>query len=190
MINAFANNKQLRIALSEMQKTLRAGDQSLAIIKHNATRWSSRQRAAERVLRLRPCLQPLVPQIREYLSKLKDTTLHAHTFDDVWWVSLETLTTFLKPFQIATDVVQSDASNLMNIYTQLILLVQHVDAPLIPHPLADARLPLRNIIRLHWDKHVNRNAVIMCATFSFDNNSTSHFNGESLDAAITWFTTW
>ena len=190
MINAFANNKQLRIALSEMQKTLRAGDQSLAIIKHNATRWSSRQRAAERVIRLRPCLQPLVPQIREYLSKLKDTTLHAHTFDDVWWVSLETLTTFLKPFQIATDVVQSDASNLMDIYTQLILLVQHVDTLLIPHPLADARLPLRNIIRLHWDKHVNRNAVIMCATFSFDSNLTSHFNGESLDAAITWFTTW
>ena len=116
MINAFANNKQLRIALSEMQKTLRAWDQSLTIIKHNATRWSSRQRAAERVLRLRPCVQPLVPQIREYLSKLKDTTLHARTFDDVWWVSLETLTTFLKPFQIATDVVQSDAFNLMNIY--------------------------------------------------------------------------
>jgi hypothetical protein len=190
MINAFANNKELRIALSEMQKTLRAENKPLAIIKHNATRWSSRQRAGERIVLLRPCLQPLVPQIRKHLSKQKNTALHAHTFDDEWWKSVETLTSFLQPFQVATDVVQADASNLMDVYTHVLRLVEHIDTLVTPHPFVEARLPLRNIIRLHWDKHVSKNAVIMCATFSFDTTHVSLFPAELLDGAITWFTTW
>ena len=190
LIHAFSDNKQLRIALSSMQKNLRKGVKELSLIRHNATRWSSRLRSSERVIRLKECLLPLVPQIVAHLAKNKDVTLHTHRFETSWWESLEILTVFLKPFQVATDVVQSDNSTLLDVYNHIITLVKHIEALVAPHAFAAIVPQMREIIRLHWDKHVNVNAVIMCATFSFDNNYTMLFTPEVLNEAIAWFPRW
>ena len=190
MIKAFCDCKELRIALSQMQQNIRKGEIELSLIKHNATRWSSRLRAAERVIRLNDCLVPLVPQILANLAKSKDTTLRAHKFDAPWWDALKALVGFLKPFQVATDVVQSDTSTLMDVYIQLLQLVEHLEALDTSHLFANAVPQMRKIIRLQWDKHINVNAVIMCATFAFDNNYATLFTADTLDHAISWFIKW
>ena len=104
--------------------------------------------------------------------------------------------------------MQNDRSTLIDVYQQLLLLVRHIEnlgasvqqpagnahfasvAVGQPHMFAPLCRPLRSIILKHWQKHMNKEAIIMCATFSFDTNYTSLFSANLLDSAITWFTSW
>jgi len=191
LLMAFKKNKIIRIALKTMQASLRQGKRPLQLISYVCTRWSSKLRAAERILLLKDCIQPLIPQIVTVLARMKDDNLHRLTFcEHSFWQPLRNLIDFLKPFQVATDIVQADCSTLMDVYHQFIHLVQHAEGLIVPQTLAGLCYPVRTIIREQWDDHVNVNVVVTCAVFSFDSNLDTVFTSDTLNSAMDWFFSW
>ena len=197
LLQAFDSNKMLRNKLEQLQTTLHPNCMPLKHLLYNATRWSSRLRSIERILLLRPCITAMMDQIIEHLQKSKRVIFHQFRFEDYWWQIMISISDFLKPYQIATDIVQSDSSCLMDIYYQFRHLADKADELRPPHPLAGMRDAIHDMIRLQWlgdggahRSHVNISAVIMCAVFSFDDEYKTHFTATALTAANTWFTKW
>jgi hypothetical protein len=197
LLQAYDGNKQVRHALEQLQTTLRPNYPPLKHLLYNATRWSSRLRSIERILSLRACVTVMTEQIIAHLRKQKRVALHRFQFDDHWWQSMMSISKFLKPYQIATDVVQSDSSSLMDIYYQFCQLADAAEQLHPPHPLASMRTEILNQIRVQWlgdgaahRSHVNVSAVIMCAVFSFDDEYKTHFTSDVLTTAHLWFTRW
>jgi hypothetical protein len=197
LLYAFDSSKRLRHALAELQTTLRPFQTPLKLMPYNSTRWSSRLRAAERILKLKNCIIAMKDEVIAHLRSLKRTSFHPFTFDEFWWHSLLSLTAFLTPYQIATDVVQSDTSSLMDVYYQFLDLCGEADKLEMPHPLAGMRQSIIDILRMQWygdgkthRSHVNRLAIIMCAIFSFDDEYDRLFSAEDVTAANEWFRGW
>ena len=137
-----------RLKLKQVQ--LAAGGSFLSLIRPCDTRWSSQMYAAERLVRLRTFVDLVVPQTSQY------------------WCELEQVINFLKPFQLATDVMQRDTSCLYDVYTQfkhLLLHAQSIPPTSIFYSVKD---DVTNIIINMWEKHVNIKAIISCAILSFD----------------------
>ena len=113
-----------------------------------------------------------------------------YTFDDAtFWQPLKALAEFLLPYKAATDVVQSDASSLSDVHQQFVALMSHVNSLSSTHYLSGLRHQLRDLIKDEWDDHVNTNAVVTCAHFSFD-ASYAKFSEEQKADARDWFFDW
>jgi hypothetical protein len=56
----------------------------------------------------------------------------------------------------------------------------------VPHPFASVRCEVSSCIRTEWNSHVNHNAVVMSALFSFS-PSYGSFSTEQVAAADAWF---
>ena len=138
----FFDAKENRLALLRQFEAQRVPP--LAVLKPNDTRWSSTLVAAERILRIQKQVQPCYDS--DSLSSLD------HTF----FPSLSALCVFLKPFQVATDVIQSDVATLYTVYEQFIMLQQHVREKA---PWAEREIKKR------WDKQIN--VAVACAILSF-----------------------
>ena len=123
-------------------------------------------------------------------SKKKKERYTQYSFcDATFWTPLRTLVTFLAPYRDATNIVQSDASNLNDVHQQFSRLMRHADALVFPHPYAPLRSPLLKIIKVEWETHVNKNVVIMCAHLSL-NPSYKRFSDKEKDDAQQWFYGW
>jgi hypothetical protein len=178
LLRFFKKHKSARNQLKQIQSTLRAGMAVLALIKPNDTRWSSTMRAGERLIKLKQCIGAVI-----------STEEHRHVLSSSFWDHLEAIAAFLKPFQVATDIVQADESTLMDIYHQFITVMQHVEALHAPNILASASFKNScvSILRGQWEQHVNKMAVIACAILSFDTSYVNIFSGEERGQAVTWF---
>jgi hypothetical protein len=90
---------------------------------------------------------------------------------DQFWEQLLALSKYLKPFQVATDIVQSDNATLVQVYTQFHMLLTHVSHPdpsIYPAPYSSIlSKEAANIINVNWRKHVNIPATIAAASLSF-----------------------
>lgn len=137
-----------RLKLKQVQQA--AVGSSLCLIRPCDTRWSSQMYAAERLLKLKTYIDLVLPQTSTF------------------WYELEQLINFLKPFQLATDVMQKDNSCLYDIYLQFKHLLQHVEHIPSTSIFYAAKGDLTNIINNMWYNHMNINAIISCATLSFD----------------------
>lgn len=96
----------------------------------------------------------------ERLIKVKKDINYVAEQSDVFWSDLEKVIAFLKPFQLATDIVQADSSTLYHVYLQFIGLLQHTQQ----QQLTWAQ---QNIVQ-RWNKHVNIEATVACALLSFE----------------------
>ena len=191
LLLAFKHNKELRILLKEQQGIMRKGKQPLQLITIVPTRWNSIQAAAMRVMELQHCLTPCVPSIIGQLAREKKRDVYRElTYsDDTFWEPLAVLIAFLGPYQIATDIVQSDDATLGDVHHQFAGLTFKADQLASPHLLAPVKGLVKSIIQDYWLKHVNINAVIQCSQFSFDPAYTSFPERERLDADD-WFSRW
>jgi hypothetical protein len=190
LLRAFKVNKALRINVREVQRgqnSTSSFHRPLKIVNVVVTRWNSVLRAADRLLRLELAVKACIPQV----LKVLESTDYAHvTFDDgSFWRPLRSLTDFLRPYQVATDIVQSDTACLSDVHRQFVSLIQLADSLAIPHPLVGMQRDLIDIIRDQWDNHVNIDAVIACALFSFD-ASYSSFTNEQKGRSQRWFFDW
>jgi hypothetical protein len=197
LLHAFDSSKILRFALLQLQETLRPGKTPVKTLPYNATRWSSRLRAVQRTLLLKTCIVAMRDRIVAQLRSLKRVSLHRFSFDDDWWRMMSAIESILIPYQVATDVVQSDSSCLMDVWHQFLQLSAEAEKLVAPHLLAALRVPINDILRLQWygdnrshRSHVNRFAIIMCAVFSFDATYDRLFPSEDLTAANEWFRQW
>lgn len=105
---------------------------------------------------------------------------------DDFWERLQALAMYLKPFQIATDVVQSDNATLVQVYKQFHRLLRHVSNPdpeVYPAEPYCSSLPTlaSNIINEHWRAHVNIPATVAAAILSF--SSTDIFMDDDIKLA-------
>ena len=103
-----------------------------------------------------------------------------------FWKRLQALALYLKPFQVATDVVQSDNASLVQVYKVFHRLLRHVadpDPEVYPTDPFCSSLPIlaTNIIQHHWRAHVNIPATIAAAILSF--SSTDIFDEPDIKSA-------
>lgn len=97
IIRGFAASKEDRQKLESHQK-VDGVEKPKVIIKSVETRWNSFLAACIRMLQLKKWVQSCFEQTEEF------------------WKELQLLIAFLKPFQVATDVVQRDASTLFDVF--------------------------------------------------------------------------
>ena len=160
---------------------------ALQVINVVETRWNSILYAGRRILLLQKCIEPFVPII---ISTLVKSKFRAFTFTEAeFWYPLKSLLDFLLPYQIATDVLQSDASSLVDVHSQFASLIAAANSLAVPHPLAGMREELMKIIRKQWNKHVNHDIVITCAFLSHDPRY-SLFDAMEKHKASEWFEKW
>ena len=188
MLLAFKRNKALRVAVKQQQALMRPGKTPLQLVNVVPTRWNSVLTAAERVLQLENCIRPYIDDIIRYQSKDSRRAIFSYCTPSFWF-PLHTLIEFLLPYRIATNVVQSDKACLADVHYHFSVLINKATAISIPHPWAPLRGQVRTIIRAQWNKHVNLDAVILCALFNF-NGGYSFFPPEQRSSANDWFFDW
>ena len=190
LLLAFKHSKELRTLLKDQQGIMRRGKQPLQLITIVPTRWNSVYAAAERVIELQDCLRPCIPLVISQLAVEKKKIYRELTYSDAsFWQPLATLIAFLVPYQIATDIVQSDDATVGDAHHQLATLMYKADALDDLHPLAPVKEELKHIIHRQWVLHINLNVVILCSQFSFDSAYASFSNQEKVDADD-WFVVW
>ena len=188
LLHAFKSSKALRINVKAQQALLRQGEVALQIINIVDTRWNSVLYAGKRILLLQKCIEPFIPLVISTLAK--NAKFCQFTFSDVdFWYPLNSFLDFLVPYQIATDVLQSDASSLGDVHSQFVTLIQAADSLVFPHPLAGMREELMATIRHQWNDHVNHDVIITCCFLSHDDRY-SQFGAMEKHTASDWFTGW
>jgi Protein of unknown function (DUF 659)/hAT family C-terminal dimerisation region len=155
VLRQFATYKDARQRLQKTQEA--AGQRVLALVKPNDTRWSSFLYACERFQLLRPYIGIVYPQ------------------SDEFWSELAAAITYLRPFQIATDILQRDAATLYDVFQQWSKLTEHVKAH-VEHRVALSEL------RRRWNAQVNGEATVATAILSLDVD-THAIPSESIEAA-------
>jgi len=107
--------------------------------------------------------------------------------EDSLWNSLSLVASLLTPFQIATEVVQSDSATLYDVYNQFVSLATHIGSMDEEHPFCSIKADALKAIKHHWNKNINKSAVITCAALSFDNSHKALFSGKDISEALKWF---
>lgn len=147
--------KEARLTLKNLQLT--ANGNYHCLVRPNDTRWSSWLYASRRLLKLKVYCDVVVPQQPNF------------------WVNLQEVVRFLSPFQLATDIMQSDSSTIYELYDQFKLILQHVEALPSTSCFYSAKDDLHNLVIAVFDKHVDMDLVIACALLSFDPHTASLF---------------
>ena len=120
----------------------------LAVVKPNDTRWSSTLFAAQRIV-----------AIYDQASSCFNAESLPSVPKEAFLPALVKLVAFLKPFQVATDIIQSDAATLYTIYQQFVKLQQHVKEQ-------GAHWAVARIVD-RWNKQINVDATVASAILSF-----------------------
>jgi hypothetical protein len=144
VLKSFSSSKDARIQLMKLQQA--GGRKVLSLVKQNDTRWNSFLYACERFQLLRPYIDIVFPQAADF------------------WEEVDALIEFLRPFQVATDVIQRDTSTLFDIFQQWINLTQHVKTQLSGREERAAM----SVLKQRWDMQVNGDATVAVAILSLD----------------------
>jgi hypothetical protein len=137
------------------------------LLRPMETRWSSWLYSAQRLLMLRSYVDLVMSQ------------------DASFWSSLDQLVAFLKPFQVATDVMQ-DSSTLFDSWRMFKRLLGHVAGIPSTSLFYSAKEAIKTVIIDLWEKHINIDAIVICAQLSFDSSVDDIFP-DRVQGARRWF---
>lgn len=158
IVNQITRSKQLRTKLRTIQESaVESGTRKhvLILIRPNATRWSSDYHAFERMASLKAVIQFIASEVESF--KVPDS----------YWQDVQALSTFLKPFTVATNIIQSDCAGLVDVFVQFDLLQRHcsdvIDANESTAGIAGA---MRDAILHYWNKHIHQKAVLASVQLS------------------------
>jgi hypothetical protein len=192
ILTTFRSNNALHNKLKKIQSDLSNVDddedvevieksnrkQPYVLLRPNDTRWSSSLLAAERILLLQHQIN--------YIAKDHCTRILEEDENENSWKKMEELVKILKPFQEATNILQSDSSTLYTVYKSFTKLLKTVNE--FQSEFIDIESnTMKNIVHLYWKKHVNIHAVIMSAKFSMDEFYDSLFSPADIGNAKDWF---
>ena len=164
-----AKKQRLKLrALQEAAPAPASPGSVLNLLRPCDTRWSSQLYAAQRLLRLKSFVDIVIPQESQF------------------WADLVSVVRFLKPFQTATNLLQSDRATLYDSYLQYNDLLVHVNATPPTSLFGPAVDGVREILHDMWEKHVTEEVVIACALLAFDAHVNSCFATERIRTAIEW----
>lgn len=160
--------KANRLTLKTLQLTASANLTSYCLIRPNDTRWSSWLYAATRLLKLKAYCDVVVPQ------------------QPAFWVNLAEIVRFLQPFQVATDIMQSDSSTMYDLYAQFKAILTHVDNLPPSSCFSTAKDDIHNLTIAVLEKHVDLDLIVACALLSFDKATPSLFPSRMRSAQKTF----
>ena len=149
--------KDNRLTLKNLQLTANGNTTFHCLVRPNDTRWSSWLYASRQLLKLRTFCDVVVPQ------------------QPTFWANLQEVVRFLTPFQLATDIMQSDSSTIYDLYQQFKVILQHVESLPLSSCFYSAKDELHNLVIAVFDKHVDMDLVIACALLSFDPHTVTLF---------------
>jgi hypothetical protein len=167
LINIFIKIKSCRTTLIESQTP--HTKKPLCILRPCDTRWSSSYYAALRLQELQVHVNMIHPKPASF------------------WLGLNDVIQLLKPFEVATNVLQSDAASLFTVYVQFVNVIQALKSLDNSTMLGNNRSDALNIIVKYWTKHINSNAIIISAMFNFDDSYKTIFTQQQILAAKNWF---
>ena len=147
--------KEARLKLKTLQLT--ATNTYHCLVRPNDTRWSSWLYASRRLLKLKVYCDVVVPQPPQF------------------WVDLDEITRFLSPFQMATDIMQSDSSTIYELYQQFTSILRHVDSTPPNSCFHSAVDDIHNLVLTVLDDHVDMDLVVACSLLSFDTHTAALF---------------
>lgn len=173
ILTIFWRSKDNRLKLHNKQQ---GAERVYQLIKPNDTRWSSSYYAAERMVKL-----------RDHINIVINEDKNAEPLPDSFWPRLQSLVSCLKPYQQATDILQSDTATLFNVYSEFDKLLRETRKMADSSILYTQKADVENIIMQYWMKHINKSAVISCALLSLDNSAWSQFASSDLTEARKWF---
>ena len=159
--------KKFRLQLKEVQ--IAAKKKPYNLLRPCETRWSSQLYAADRLYQLKSFVDLVIEQ------------------PPLFWVNIQQIIEFLKPFQLATDVMQTDCSTLYDTYSQFMALLTHIRGLRSTSLFYTARDDIATIIINMWEKHINLHAIVCCAILSFDSSVDVQFTVMQIHAAEQWF---
>jgi hypothetical protein len=165
------SSKELRQKLENVQRESVGERRIKPLIIPCDTRWSSHRAAGVRIL-----------ELQHYIAVCD----LAERPNDSFWPQLKELIDFLLPFQQSTDIIQADSSTLYSVYQQFKSLLTFVDSVASTSVFALAMPAVHNIIINNWENHVNKQAALSCAWFSFD-AGIRDYPAEELTATKHWF---
>lgn len=155
------------------------GEKALNLKKPQRTRWSSSFIAFQRLLRVQGAVMFTLTEAKHCL---------VDKLNSAFWADLKLVMEFLKPFKASTDIIQSDRAGLLDVYLQFRMLTAHVRNA--PECLSHAAHIMQKAIANHWSKHINQQAVYMCAKFAEENVANSMFSDHVKLTAPDWFIDW
>jgi len=147
--------KEARLKLKTLQLT--ATNTYHCLVRPNDTRWSSWLYASRRLLKLKVYCDVVVPQQPQF------------------WADLDEIIRFLTPFQVATDIMQSDSSTIYELYQQFTTILRHVDSTPSSSCFYSAKTDIHNLILNVLATHVDMDLVVACSLLSFDTHTASLF---------------
>lgn len=182
LVSHILKNKHLRLELVNAQKREVATGRRkhvVQLVRPNLTRWSSDYFACQRLVALE--------HIIIYLLTQDPFELPAGYWDDV-----KLLGKFLKPFTVATDIIQSDSAGLLDVFIQFSTLESHCAAEAaLNGALAGFAASMRDAIRMYWKKHVHEESVLSCVHLSASAvRQASFFQIHPIRSWRTWFSQW
>ena len=147
LIEQFASSKAARQELRRQCLSLKknAAHRLKRIVP---TRLNTTLFALERLLLLKPQIQ---------------YTLTLHNMpapDSIFWDTIKLLVDILKPFQVTTDLVQTDYVTLSAVAQSHSILIDTIHKHVITEtPYKEAMITCLNSIDHHWSRHINTDAV-------------------------------
>jgi hypothetical protein len=172
LINLFISNKEQRLLLHNAQPPQAA----YRLIRPCDTRWSYTLIAIKRLLKLKNYID-----ISLRIGKRPEKT-------SSFWGQLQDLVTILKPFSVATNVIQQDFATLNDVGDQFRMLQNHSNSLKLKHPSISEHI--LNCITTQWGDHIHEPATIATAILSAKSNISTLYNstkiGEAQEFIINW----
>jgi hypothetical protein len=146
LINKFHKKKIYRLKLKHMQKAM--NEKQKVVIKPNKTRWNSMYYAFKRLLSIQQVINTLLISMKENDG-----------IDEMFWKKLTELVYILQPFQVLTQVLQSDTATLGDIHDGFYKIHSGLDKHI--NGMFGATIPqFKLIVEDRWDKSVNEDLVV------------------------------
>lgn len=142
ILSCFEKQKADRVRLRTLQQPAEAA-REYQLVKPNDTRWNSQLAACERLL-----------QLRQFVS-----IIYPVQCSDSFWAELSSLTDYLRPFQVATDVIQQDSATLFHVWEQMNALLQHISNGEAKYGRSLTQRAAA-ALKQRWNKQVNQPATI------------------------------
>jgi hypothetical protein len=170
ILDTFKSNNNYLLELRNLQASKFQTEDIKALIRPTDTRWSSSVAAARRLYLLRS-------YIKFILTDIPENT----------WDHLKELMNFLEPFEIATNILQTDSSTIYYFYKQYRVLLTFVREYNQKYLEFD-KVEIHNILVSYWKKYIDTNLIIVSAMLSFDESYNTIFSGIEIIKAKDWFT--
>ena len=180
ILRSKAMRTELRLA-QEREVTAGRRERVVGVIRPNKTRWSSDYKAFDRLI-----------DLKATIIWVLNTTGSSFHLTEAYWSNVLMLSEFLKPFMIATDIIQSDSAGLIDVYMQFDGLLKHSQAAVSSNSISvSVAASMVGALKMYWSRHIHQQSVLASINLSFTDVPESElFGTRALRGWRRWLLDW